>query len=101
MPWLPWVQHNTPLAAAWQGAIDTLLCVDRRTPRAARGAGGGGAGRDPVQIFCGTWNVNGKLCSEADLHAWFAHLGAGQTADGGARMAPDVYVVGFQARGLE
>jgi phosphatidylinositol-bisphosphatase len=49
--------------------------------------------RMKLRVFCGTWNVNGKLptCS---LDEWLLHhQGEGE---GGSGIKPDIYAIGFQ-----
>ena len=92
--------HEQFLEDTKQAAIDSLL-------------GGGGVrgarerrstatdGIQPVTVFVGTWNVNGKVCSVDDLIAWLGEpaaqlaRGDGEAAEAAAS-PPDAYVVGFQ-----
>ena len=62
-----------------QQAIDLMLCGGHQrrsrgpsTLAAPREAVGGGALNEPVSIFAGTWNVNGKEVTEEYLSAWFS-----------------------------
>ena len=62
-----------------------------RSSSAAAGALGG-----PLHVFAGTFNVNGKACSEEDLLAWFA---AGRAPGAGGAPPPpppEIYAAGFQ-----
>lgn len=46
----------------------------------------------PISLFVGTWNVNGKVCSDGDLKEWF--FAAGLPAATGE--APSACIIGFQ-----
>mmetsp|Transcript_24705 Transcript_24705/g.83352 ORF Transcript_24705/g.83352 Transcript_24705/m.83352 type:complete len:701 (+) Transcript_24705:66-2168(+) len=84
--------HETFLEDGRQAAIESLL-GGAVTPAALRrsstlGSSGGGGAR--VRLWVGTWNVNGKICSEALLSEWFRNGAQCELA------VPDIYSIGFQ-----
>ena len=117
--------HEQFLEDTKQAAIDALLGAGQPRMQRTRSARTSRVSRtscasQPLSIFVGTWNNNGKLCSADDLRAWLTEpaskLGgaeggaeaplqpgggspgdSGRSDEGGAMGSrPAMYVVGFQ-----
>ena len=84
-----------------QISIDALLRATgegtrklSRRRKAAGSAAGAYTGPDPLNLFVGTFNVNGKICSDEDMRAWLS-LGGGFVRDRSPE-PPSACIVGFQ-----
>ena len=123
--------HEQFLEDTKQVAIDALLGVgqparERQRRAVASRRSGVGTGRhspmpalaQPLTLFVGTWNVNGKVCTPADLTAWLKDPSSKLGGSGGAARGlgkasapasaeaaaaaeaavarPSMYIIGFQ-----
>ena len=87
--------HEQFLEDTRQAAIDSLLGAGKGARERRESSVASDLDYRPLMLFVGTWNVNGKVCSIAELLAWFRapwqQLGSAAPSE-----PPSACIIGFQ-----